>query len=70
MKKLLNTIIIEKDGWGYVSMNDGREIGLGDLNVDFEIIDRRAISKLYDFKRKKKALGRKKPHRADACGDR
>lgn len=34
-------IEIEEDGWVSVTMNDGREIGLGDLDEDVEIIDKR-----------------------------
>jgi hypothetical protein len=34
----MNKIIITKDGWVYVQLTHGGEIGLGDLGVDVIII--------------------------------
>ena len=34
----MNKIIIDKHGWVYVQMRDGKEFGLGDLGVDVIII--------------------------------
>ena len=37
----IHHIVIEKDGWVWVSTNNGHEMGLGDIGVDVEIVDKR-----------------------------
>ena len=38
----ISNIIIEPDGWVWVSTEDGKhEIGLGDIDVDVSIVDKR-----------------------------
>ena len=39
-------IVIESDGWVWVSTRDGHEMGLGDIGVDVEVHDRRGVISL------------------------
>jgi len=40
----ISKITIEEDGWAWITSRDGKhESGLGDINIDVEIIDKRII---------------------------
>lgn len=40
----IGTITIEEDGWVWVSTKDGKhDMGLGDLDVDVRLIDKRKV---------------------------